>query len=368
MNLMERKHNTEDENERRDQEMHSGLHELLHKPYMSPILLGVIAVLLICIIVLLVFIPDRRNGAQVGLGSDIQQSITDYANEQKQNDYVSGLSGETVSIDLDEEQDNGKADQEDMMKEVNEEFEAIAEDSGKIAIVVDVEDENDIFYTKEFILSEAFPYFEDNNQEAIWDLAHLKRYVKLSAELKDTNQYYYQGDVNGDGKPNGKGLAIYEDNSYYYGDWSNGERSGNGRWFRFYINEKSKRNAMGIYTAHSYAGEWKDDLPNGQGAEHYEVDVTKIKAGERVMQNVVGEFSASLYNGDMFANTVDYRGVVDEWYGVASKGVFALWREMSSIGECSVWSNKNNEESYIEIDKKENKNQGIQELLRSSVK
>ena len=368
MNLMERNHNTEDENESRDQELHSGLHELLQKPYMTPILLGVIAVLLICIIVLLLLIPDRRNGTQAGMGSDLQQSITDYANEQKQNDHVSGLSGVTVSIDFDDVQDNDEPEQEELTEEVDEEFETIAEDSGKTAIVVDVEDENDISYTKEFILNEAFPYFEDNNQEAIWDLAHLKRYVKLSAELKDTNQYYYQGDVNSDGKPNGKGLAIYEDNSYYYGDWADGVRSGDGRWFRFYINEKSKRNSMGIYTAHSYAGEWKDDLPNGQGAEHYEVDVTKIKAGGRVVQNVVGDFSSSLYNGDMFANSVDYRGVVDEWYGVASKGVFTLWREMSSIGECSVWKNKNSAESYIDIDKKENKNQGIQELLKISNK
>ena len=52
---------------------------------------------------------------------------------------------------------------------------------------------------KEFILKEAYPYFADNKQDAIWDLAHLKRYVKLSKGLEGTGDYYYQGDVDSEG-------------------------------------------------------------------------------------------------------------------------------------------------------------------------
>lgn len=352
MNLMERNHHTdEEENENREQEQGS-LQELLQKPYMTPILLGVIAVLLICIIVLLVLMPNRSQGTQASINSDLQQSITDYAEEQKQNDRVSGLTGETVSIQLVDEKEK----------------EGTAADSDKTAVVVDVEEETDVSYSKEFILNEAFPYFADNKQDAIWDLAHLKRYVKLSSELKNTNQYYYKGDVNSDGKPNGKGLAIYEDNTYYYGDWVGGVRSGQGTWFRFYINEKSERNAKGIYTAHSYAGEWADDLPNGQGAEHFDVDTSKIDGSERVIQNVVGSFTAGLYDGEMFANTVNRIGTVEEWDGVTSEGVFSLWRDMSAIGECSVWRNKDDHNLCLDIDKSENKNQGIRELLKTDTK
>lgn len=319
MNLMEQNHHTDE----------------LGKP----ILLGVIVILLICIIVLLVFMPDRRQEVQTDAGSDVQQNIADYANAQKQNDYVSGLSGETVSIEAVEEKET---------------------DSTK----PNSETESDASYSKEFILNEALPYFADNNQAAIWDLAHLKRYVKLSAELAGTNQYYYIGDVDSDGKPNGKGLAIYEDNSYYYGDWSDGVRCGDGRWFRFYINEVSKRNARGIYTSHSYAGEWADDLPNGGGAEHFDVDITKIEGNKRIIQNVVGNFNDGLYDGEMFANTVDYKGAVDEWYGVCDNGVFELWKDMSSIGECSVWRNKDDHDLCLDIHKSENKNRGIRELWK----
>lgn len=352
----------ETDNDREGEEQ-GGLQGLLQKPYMTPILLGIIAVLLICIIVLLMLIPGRRESAQDTVNSDLQQSITDYAKEQQQNDFVSGLSGETVSIEPAEEEDE-EEDVKQVESEPDEESEPVAADSDKTAIVVDVEDENDISYTKEFILNEALPYFADNNQNAVWDLAHLKRYVKLSSELKDTNQYYYTGDVNSDGRPNGKGLAIYEDNSYYYGDWVNGVRSGRGRWFRFYISEKSSRNANGKYMAHSYDGEWSNDLPNGQGAEHYEVDVSRLKGGERIIQNVVGGFKGGLYDGELYANTINYISTMEEWDGVASQGVLTLWRDMSAIGECSVWRNKDDHNLCMDIDKSENKNQGVRELLK----
>lgn len=343
-----------------------GLQGILHKPYMTSVLLGIILVLLICIIVLLLVMPDRGRAAQT---NDLQQSITQYAQEQKQNDYVGGLSGETVDIDpVDETEVKEDTVRPELQEEKEAETTPVSADGDKTAIVVDVEDENDISYSKEFILNEALPYFADNNQDAIWDLAHLKRYVKLSEELKNTDQYYYIGDVNSDGRPDGKGLAIYENNSYYYGDWSDGIRSGTGTWYRFYIGKINKSNAMGKYMAHSYAGSWANDLPNGQGAEHFDVDVSKLEGYERILQNVVGNFSDGLYDGELYANTIDYIGVVEEWNGVTSRGVFTLWRDMSAIGECAVWQNKDDRSLCIDIDKSENKNQGLRELLKTDVK
>ncbi len=346
------------------EEPEGGLFGMLRKPYMTPILLGTIAVLLICIIVLLFLIPAGNKAAQTGT-DNLQQDITQYAQEQKQNDYVPGLSGETVSVDSAKEQEKAETQPEKPVQETEPETVLTAADGDKTAIVVDVEDENDVAYSKEYILNEALPYFADNNQDAIWDLAHLKRYVKLSEELKGTDQYYYNGDVNSDGKPDGQGLAIYENNSYYYGGWSDGVRTGNGTWFRFYIGRKNKTNAMGKYTAHSYSGEWVNDLPNGQGAEHYEVDITKLQVRERILQNVVGNFTDGLYDGELYMNTVDYTGNVEEWSGVTEKGVFTLWRDMSAIGECSVWRKNDDPSLCIDIDKSENKNQGLRELLKA---
>jgi hypothetical protein len=298
---------------------------------------------------------SHRKDERADSAQDLEQSITEYAQAQKQQELEMG----------DKVSDTGSLDAitgEEGLADTDAELEA--SDNDKTAIVVDVEDESDVSYTKEYILNEALPYFADNNQDAIWDLVHLKRYVKLSAELENTNSYYYQGDVDTDGKPNGKGLAIYEQNSYYYGEWSHGVRSGQGTWFRFYIGMNNKQNVMGKYTAHSYSGEWADNLPNGQGAEHFEVDIEKLLAHERILQNVVGNFTDGLYDGDLYANTVDYIGNVEEWDGVAKKGVFELWRDMSAIGECSVWRKKDDTSVCMDIDKSENKNQGIGELLK----
>lgn len=348
-----------------------GLQGLLQHPLITPVLLGIIVLLLVCIIVMLFLTVGKSKNQPVN--GDLQQSITQYAQEQKQNDYVSGLSGETVTIEDSGQKKEDEAEpvqKQDMDKQTKTESDVppVSADADKNAIVVDVEDESDVSYSKEYILNEALPFFADNNQDAIWDLAHLKRYVKLSEGLENTDQYYYNGDVNSDGKPNGKGMAIYENNSYYYGDWVNGVRSGQGTWYRFYIGKKNKTNSMGKYIAHSYAGEWKNDLPCGQGAEHYEVDQSRLEVRERILQNVVGNFTDGLYDGELYMNTVDYTGNVEEWSGSASKGVFTLWRDMSAIGECSVWRKNDEPDLCIDIDKSENKNQGMRELLKTGAK
>lgn len=351
---------TDPDNGKKGREREEEEQSFLQKPIMTKILLGVIAVLLICVLVLLTIVASNRKNSEDKTDQDLQQSITDYAKEQQDLE-------EQV---LEEEEDKPVAvepltEETEEEEEPEEEDELVSADNEKTAIVVDIEDENDEAYTKEYILKEAYPFFADNNQEAIWDLAHLKRYVKLSKGLEGSGDYYYQGDVNSEGKPHGTGLAIYEKNSYYFGEWSHGVRNGKGTWFRFYINQKNKTNAMGIYMSHSYSGEWAGNLPNGQGAEHYDVDISKLAPTQgRILQNVVGSFKNGLYDGDLYANTVDYIGNVQEWDGIAEEGVFRLWRDMSAIGECSVWRYRDDHSVCLDIDKSENKNQGIRELLK----
>lgn len=353
---------TEADNDNKQEENIEESETLWQKPVMTKILLAVIAVLLICILILLTIMVGRRN-RETEVDSDLQQSITDYAELQQEPDRQSMTEMEAPVPE--KESDVPEEPETDEEEETKTEEEYVSADDDKTAIVIDIEDENDEAYTKEYILKEAYPFFADNNQDAIWDLAHLKRYVKLSKELEGTDGYYYQGDVDGDGKPHGTGLAIYEKNSYYFGQWSHGVRSGNGTWYRYYINQKNKTNAMGVYMSHSYAGEWKNNLPNGQGAEHYDVDISKLEPTRKIMiQNVVGNFTDGLYDGDMYANTTDYIGNVQEWDAIAEKGVFKLWRDMSAIGECSVWRYREDTSVCMDVDKSENKNQGIRELLK----
>ena len=355
---------TDSDNDKKWDEREEEREGILQKAVTTRVLLGIIAVLLIFILVLLTIVVSSRKNRQEETDSDLQQTITDYAKEQQEMEEQV-LSEEEKKPAVEQTVPEETEEEEEEESEPEEEEEPVSADNEKTAIVVDVEDENDEAYTKEFILKEAYPYFADNKQDAIWDLAHLKRYVKLSKGLEGTGDYYYQGDVDGEGKPHGKGLAIYEKNSYYFGDWSHGVRSGKGTWFRFYINQKNKNNAMGVYMSHISSGAWADNLPNGEGAEHYDVDISKLTSTKgRMLQNVVGPFKNGLYNGDMYANTVDYIGTVQEWDGIAQEGVFTLWRDMSAIGECSVWRNKDDHSLCLDIDKSENKNQGIRELLK----
>lgn len=358
MNLTE----PDQDNKQEDRDRETG--EFWQKTTITKILLAVIAVLLIIILILLTIVAGRRNRGMEA-DSDLQQSITDYAKQQLEAEGQSLPEEAPAAPEEKPEAQEEKPEEEDGDKEEEEPAEPAPADEDKTAVVIDIEDENDEAYTKEFILKEAYPYFADNNQDAIWDLAHLKRYVKLSKGLEETGEYYYQGDVDGDGKPHGTGLAIYEKNSYYFGQWNHGERSGTGTWYRYYISQRNKENAMGVYMSHSYAGEWKDNLPNGQGAEHYDVDISKLEPTRKIMiQNVVGNFTDGLYDGEMYANTTDYIGNVQEWDGIAKNGVFTLWRDMSAIGECSVWRYREDRNVCLDIDKSENKNQGIRELIK----
>lgn len=364
--------NNEFEKEREREEGGESRESLWQSAVTTKILLGIISILLLCILILLgaMFLRGKRNDAA---DQDLQQTITDYAKKQQELEQQT-IRDEDVSSENTEEASDKKEDsmeaaikKEPVGEAAVEEAEdtPVSETEEMKAVVVDIEDENDEAYTKEFILKEAYPHFEANNQDAIWDLAHLKRYVKLSRGLLGTGEYYYQGDVDSEGNPHGTGLAIYERNSYYFGEWNHGEKSGKGTWFRFYIGQKNKQNAMGAYVSHSYSGEWKNDLPNGEGAEHYEVDISKLEKTRKLMiQNVVGNFTDGLYDGSLFANTVDYTGTVQEWDGIAKNGIFTLWRDVSAIGECSVWRNKDDHSWCLDIDKSENKKQGMRELLK----
>lgn len=332
---------------------------------LTVILLGIILVLLLCIIVLLLLLPGKNKSDEQSSNDALQQSITDYAYEQKQNDTpVNKPDTGAIVVNSSDVLTHENTDEEAIItEEAPGEAEPVSETIDKTAIVIDIEDESDVSYTKEFILNEMLPYFADNNLEAVWDLAHLKRYVKLSTSLENTDNYYYLGGVDSDGLPDGTGLAIYEKNTYYYGSWSHGVRSGDGRWYRFYIDPIGQPTTKKKYQAHSYSGQWANDLPNGEGAEHYDVDIAQLEVRERILQNVVGNFTNGLYDGELYANTVDYTGNVEEWSGTAHNGVFDLWRDMSAIGECSVWQKRDDNNIYMDIMDEDNKNQGMAELL-----
>ena len=97
-------------------------------------------------------------------------------------------------------------------------------------------------------LSEMMSYWEQGNQKALDDLANLDRFRAMSYQLKGTNKFYYAGETNADGKPDGTGIAVYADNQYYYGAWKNGVREGEGRFMHYHIHASA--NSKDVYLFH----------------------------------------------------------------------------------------------------------------------
>ena len=78
--------------------------------------------------------------------------------------------------------------------------------------------------------------------------------------IKFENGDCYEGEVNSERQPHGKGHMDYNLNGYYGeydGQWQNGKRSGKGHYHQF-----SKGGRRYVY---DYKGEWLDDKEHGQG-------------------------------------------------------------------------------------------------------
>ena len=174
----------DEEEEETFEENESGINGLLQRPYMTTVLLGVIVLLLLCIIILLVLMPRQKEASDAN--GNLQQNITEYAQEQKQND-VQNVSGEDIVVQIPDKEDEnkqntsvsgqestGKKPQTEKMPE-SDQF--VSADGDKTAVVVDIEDENDVAYTKEYILNEALPYFADNNQDAVYLVSQLDMFL-----------------------------------------------------------------------------------------------------------------------------------------------------------------------------------------------
>ncbi len=224
-------------------------------------------------------------------------------------------------------------------------------------------DADEVNKSNEDMLSEMSYYWEQNNLEAISDLAHLGWYMKMSASLADQDTFYYYGERNAQGQPEGTGIACYADNEYYYGEWVNGRREGVGRWIKFYIYYDDDKVSDRAYTVHMYLGEWAADLPNGDGQEHYDLDMSQAAKEDRYIQNVIGTFRDGMYDGEMYLTTLDWRNRQEEWNGLAEGGVWSPYGAATSRREVPVCQDVSNEDNYLWITVRSNKDRGISELM-----
>ncbi|WP_160559212.1 MORN repeat-containing protein [Parablautia muri] len=217
------------------------------------------------------------------------------------------------------------------------------------------------FHTPEQ-LKDMMAYWSDNNQKAINDLVYLDHYLAMSWSLKGTKNFYYYGDTNGNGQPNGKGVAVYADNQYYYGDWANGMRSGKGTWMHFHIHQTT--NSNDLYTYHHYTGEWVNDLPQGEGSEHYDYDMNLITGNDGYVTNRIGSYDAGLVNGEFYIITIYEDNSIKEWNAEADHGTWVYQNEnKDKKGNRTVYVEIQDPNNYVWLHPKKNVGIGVPCLI-----
>ncbi len=209
-------------------------------------------------------------------------------------------------------------------------------------------------------LKELSLYWSEDNMTAARDLTHLERFEAMSYQLSGTNDFYYFGETNSDGKPNGTGLAVYGDDQYYYGQWADGVRSGNGTWISFY-----PKYSQYVVTEHLYTGQWSLDLPSGQGQEHYDYNYEDMNEEDYYLQNAIGNFSNGLYNGEMYIITVDKNDDTIEWNGTCKNGTWeqVLYTTVDSKGKIAYLSEIENSDHHLYMTMEGAKNNGVRGII-----
>ena len=213
-------------------------------------------------------------------------------------------------------------------------------------------------------LNELYTSWKAYDLKAVDDLLHLEEFQTISSELKGTDQFYYYGDVNPEGNPEGYGLAVYSDNTYYCGEWKNGLREGNGMWQRIYIYKDKVAYPTRAVLAHTYNGEWSQDLPEGSGQEHYDYTISELKEDKIYFANVIGSFHEGYYNGDMYIMIMETDGTMSEWEGKASYGVWGSYGNAGVNGDYPLWKKRNEDDNYKWFYTEQNQSFGISGLKK----
>ena len=211
-------------------------------------------------------------------------------------------------------------------------------------------------------LFEMYTYWNNGNVDAVSDLAHLERFEAMSYKLSGTHNYYYYGDTNEQGIPDGMGLAVYADDQYYYGQWKDGKRNGSGTWINFYPEYSNY-----VVTEHMYSGAWEDDVPSGEGQEHFDYDQDMMNADDIYLQNAIGSFTSGKFDGNMYILTIDYDGNVEEWYGECDNGT---WLQVDNTrldkkGRIPVLKKANEDNEFIYMTETGTKNQSVKGIISS---
>ncbi|MDE7287167.1 MAG: hypothetical protein K2N55_10060, partial [Lachnospiraceae bacterium] len=331
----------------------------------AKVLVKVVPFVLILLILGVMFIVDQVKKDNDGQTENLQQNIMDYADENRIDQTLAEAVVQASPAVRDEDvQENSlenskeSADKEAPMQSMDTPsptpYKEIME-AGKI-------DYSKVMFNKDTQLAEMMTYWEENNQKALDDLANLDHYIAMSWKLKGTKDFYYYGGVNSSGQPDGKGIAVYADNQYYYGDWKDGVRSGNGTWIHYHMHPTE--NTKDLYTYHQYTGGWADDLPEGEGSEHYDYNQSLLVEGVGYDANLIGSYEKGLIHGDFYITNLYADESTKEWNAQAQKGSWVYLNDnKDKKGNRTIHVEVSNPDNYIWMHPRDNVNIGVPCLI-----
>ena len=328
----------------------------------AKILVSIIPVMLIIIILAITLIVNRGKAEKTESG-DLQQSIMDYADETipKESNLTKDNQRDDKQNDIEQVSDEENMDKEDVYneKEDNTQSGMATPTPYKPIMSTAQVDYSQVTFNRDEQLKEMMGYWADNNQKALDDLANLDRFKAMSWKLKGTQEFYYYGETSGsDNLPHGIGIAVYADNQYYYGAWENGVRSGQGTWIHYHMH--TTQNQTDLYTYHQYTGSWKNDLPDGEGSEHYDFDTTLFKKNSRYIGNLIGTYSEGLVNGEFYITTIDINEDMEEWEATGDHGTWVYQNaNVDPKGNRTVQVDIHDPDNYMWMNPKVNNGIGV---------
>lgn len=324
----------------------------------AKIIVSIIPVVLIVLILAVMLLVDHGKKKETKGAEEVQQSILDYAagEEEKtvQTDAEAALTVKETREDKEAEQEETASPAPKPLESPTPYREVMQET--KV-------DYSKIQFDKEAQLKEMMAYWADSNEKAVDELAGLDRFRAMSWKLKGTTDCYYYGEVNAGGQAHGTGIAVYADNQYYYGSWENGVRSGSGTWVHYHVH--NGQNKTDLYTYHQYSGMWKNDLPEGEGSEHYDFNLGALKEHTQYTSNRLGSYTKGLINGEFYLTSIDIDDdSMMEWEGEAKEGSWLYQADAKDKkGNRPVLVDYNDPNNYTWMQPKENTGIGIPCLI-----
>ncbi len=334
------------------------------------IVIGLIILILLGILAIVLIVkrefPSNQNTENQIIAEEIE---FESKNEQKAQESEAKLLTDNVNQleDTDLDLSSQKKESADSSTQVNEN-----EEMNKLGLDKFADNQTEFYtapvyaeYTGEEIaqLEELYYYWNDYKLDAVDDLIRLPRLrTAFTNELAGTNGFYYYGTLDKNGLPSGNGVAVYANNAYYCGEWKNGKRHGNGMWLQIYPDKPATLNGVSGVMVHSYNGQWQNDLPNGEGQEHFEYDLEIMEGNDEVITNVIGKFKDGYYDDELYIMLMDEKGESSDWEATAQKGIFNYYHNRYNASDkLPVWKSMENEEEdeYIWMAEKENSNWGI---------